>query len=442
MTRFHPRLALAGVAIAIALLATPATGGTSASPSVQTLPRSTADRTDDVSGPQVHLVYAIPSDGTDRALDTNGVISGTVAVWEDWLASQTGGRILRLDTYQGADDITFVRLPQTDAELAGADPYIRDRIEADLETSGLIVPGKIYAVYYDGASTYACGGGAWPPVLPGVVAALYLHGAPPGAPPCDTNQFHARGEAPGYLDFAMIHEIMHTLGFVPSCAPHFTLAGHVSDSPNDLLYAGPQNWYPMTLDVGHDDYFNAHIPGCPDLSDSLYLESFASVSVTTSGSGTVTSRPPGISCPTSCASTLGQPAQLVATPAKGETFKGWSGGCSGTGTCTLTAGGTVVATFAAGTHRRSLSLRIRASRAVGVLSVADGYRPCRAAVPVVVQRRGAATWTSVRHVRTRAAGSFAVSLPNGRGSYRAVAPEASVHGAQCAKATSPVARIG
>jgi hypothetical protein len=48
--------------------------------SVPTLPRSTVDRPDDISGSQVHVVYAIPSDGTDRELDTNGVIAGTVAV--------------------------------------------------------------------------------------------------------------------------------------------------------------------------------------------------------------------------------------------------------------------------------------------------------------------------------------------------------------------------
>jgi hypothetical protein len=329
-------------------------------------------------------------------------------------------------------------LPQTDVELEASDPYIRDKIEADLKASGLVVAGKIYAVYYDGASTYACGGGAWPPVLPGVVAALYLHGAPPGAPPCDTNQFHSPGEDAGYLDFAMIHELMHTLGFVPSCAPHFTLAGQVSDSPHDLLYAGPSPWYPTTLDVGHDDYFDAHIPGCPDFSDSPYLESFSSVSVTTSGTGTVTSRPGGVSCPTACTATLGQPATLTATAGHCAVFAGWSGGCSGSGTCTLTSGGTVVATFAPAAHRRSLSLRIRRSRATGTLRVADGYAACRAAVPVVVQRRRAGKWTSVRLAHTGAAGTFAAAIPAGGGSYRALAPRTTVRGVQCLQAVSAV----
>ena len=33
----------------------------------------------------------------------------------------------------------------------------------------------------------------------------------------------------------MIHEIFHTIGIVPTYAPHHTLAGHVSDSSNDLM---------------------------------------------------------------------------------------------------------------------------------------------------------------------------------------------------------------
>jgi hypothetical protein len=58
----------------------------------------------------------------------------------------------------------------------------------------------------------------------------------------------------------MIHEIMHALGFVPTCAPHQTLAGHVSDSPNDVMYAGGAPWAPSTLDVGHDDYYTPTSP--------------------------------------------------------------------------------------------------------------------------------------------------------------------------------------
>src|SRR5215472_15307245 len=57
------------------------------------------------------------------------------------------------------------------------------------------------------------------------------------------------------------------------------------------------------------------------------------------GSGTVTSAPPGISCGASCSASYasGTAVTLSASPASGSTFTGWSGGgCSGSGTCTVT----------------------------------------------------------------------------------------------------------
>jgi uncharacterized protein involved in high-affinity Fe2+ transport len=52
--------------------------------------RSTTDRPDDISGPQIHAVYVVPADGTDRGLDTNGTIAASVDNWETWLRGQTG----------------------------------------------------------------------------------------------------------------------------------------------------------------------------------------------------------------------------------------------------------------------------------------------------------------------------------------------------------------
>ena len=68
------------------------------------------DMPDDISGRQVHVLYVVASNGVDRQFDTNGVISRSVASWQTWLRGQTGGRGIRLDTYQGELDITFMRL--------------------------------------------------------------------------------------------------------------------------------------------------------------------------------------------------------------------------------------------------------------------------------------------------------------------------------------------
>jgi hypothetical protein len=76
------------------------------------------------------------------------------------------------------------------------------------------------------------------------------------------------------------------------------------------------------------------------------------VSKSGSGSGSVTSSPAGISCGSTClhAFTAGTQVILTATADSGSTFGGWSGGgCSGTGTCTVTLNSdtTVTASFTA-----------------------------------------------------------------------------------------------
>jgi len=65
---------------------------------------------------------------------------------------------------------------------------------------------------------------------------------------------------------------------------------------------------------------------------------FYSLTVSTSGSGTVASTDGNINCPGTCSFTYPSGAQVTlnATPPPGGTFLGWSGACSGTGPCNLT----------------------------------------------------------------------------------------------------------
>ncbi len=74
------------------------------------------------------------------------------------------------------------------------------------------------------------------------------------------------------------------------------------------------------------------------------------VSKTGAGTGTVTSDPAGIDCGPICTHAFehGTSVTLTAAPADGSVFTGWSGACSGTGTCQLTmsADHSVTANFA------------------------------------------------------------------------------------------------
>jgi hypothetical protein len=271
------RLLAAAVITSAAMSLTPSGAASTRAPAYgPTLARSTVDRPDDSRKSQIHIMYVLPSDRLDRGLDTDGTLKNTVTSFQRWLFGQTGKRVMRFDTSNDSLDITYLRLTRTDADLESFGPFVRDQIESEIKAAGFNATNKIYAVYYDGTSDTACGGGAWPPTLPGTVAAMYLNGLPTGPVPCSENTFAAADAAPTYLEFAMLHEIMHTLGFVPTCAPHQWRAGHVSDNPDDLMWAGDGNWAPdgwasVVLDSGHDDYFDARVKGCLDLSRSLFL---------------------------------------------------------------------------------------------------------------------------------------------------------------------------
>ena len=65
------------------------------------------------------------------------------------------------------------------------------------------------------------------------------------------------------------------------------------------------------------------------------------LAVTKTGTGTVTSNPPGINCGNTCTFDFntGTPVTLTANPDTGQTFSGWSGGCTGTGICQVIMNG-------------------------------------------------------------------------------------------------------
>jgi subtilisin family serine protease len=81
------------------------------------------------------------------------------------------------------------------------------------------------------------------------------------------------------------------------------------------------------------------------------------VTAAVSGDGTITS-PGGISCPAKCSAQLsfGTSATLTATSGNGSVFGGWSGACTGLGTCTVVADSVKAVSASFGLTTQTLSV--------------------------------------------------------------------------------------
>ena len=129
-------------------------------------------------------------------------------------------------------------------------------------------------------------------------------------------------------------------------------AAQVYDCADEALPAGmPLNGQP--LDASICALASDHLPVLADLVVPTPGATLRTLTVTRagSGSGRITSSPAGIDCGADCVEQYADAAVITlnALADAGSTFTGWTGVCSGTGSCvlSLTADTTIGATFAA-----------------------------------------------------------------------------------------------
>ena len=256
---------------------------------------------------------------------------------------QTGGRCAPLRHISGPLDITFQRLPRPDAEYVA-----RGRGRTRSDRAG--PPGERARDLAEGLSRLlrrrerrdlrwallAAG-------LPGTVFAFYLRSVIPGLIPCFASGFAEAGEPPRYTEFAVLHDFMHDLGIVGPCSPHFWDAGTSTRTPTTSCGRERDPGRRSILDVGRDDYFQAHIAGCPDLDTSGFLTSDATSPSPSPRSDPGQARSPAapgalVDCGSTCSAPYGRGTvvALTARPEGKSTFVGWGAPCAGTGPCSVT----------------------------------------------------------------------------------------------------------
>ncbi|HZP74463.1 MAG TPA: hypothetical protein VFA97_13915 [Gaiellaceae bacterium] len=307
---------------------------------------SATDLPDVVTGPQIHAIYAIPSDGTDSFAAGAPLLADDIASITTWWQGQDPTRVPRFDnaSFNGTTctDISFVRLPDPASKWAdmGAGAAFA-LISSDLFGLGFDNPYKKYYVYFDGPSVEAdvCGTGAGTFESGPSYAVVWLGG-------CSDVPTDAIGA----------HELLHALGALPAGAPNACTAkdnplgayadpGHPCDSPTDVLYpvttGAPLS--SLVLDYDHDDYY-AHSGSWIDIQDSPWLHLLDApqfpIAVAIDGAGTVESDQPGLDCTSTCTTQWDQGAQVTLSALATRTthFVSWHGACTGgTPTCSVTA---------------------------------------------------------------------------------------------------------
>ena len=354
-----------GVVVLLSVLAGVTAPGAAAAPAPTHwcgADEATADRVDAVASYQVHVVYAIPSDGADQFAQRALPIAQDLAAVDSWWRLQDSGRVPRFDlaAFPGCDstfgalDISVARLAQPGSAYSAFELGSRNAfLYANLAPAiGNVDSNKKYLVYYDGPvdpGLHLCGFSTRGPNTSGGSISLVLLNAPP-----------AEGRSCGNLgasDFlakTAAHELLHNLGAVPDEAPNMCNAGHVCDDRDIMFSGGPAtSLFNYALDVGHDDYYG-HSGDWWDVQDSPFLAHVDAplypLTVKIDGAGgRVDSDLPGISCPPACSISWenGSEVELSASGEDGAPFAGWSGDCSGD-ICVLTMDGpkTVTARFA------------------------------------------------------------------------------------------------
>ena len=305
---------------------------------------SATDRKPDaVAARQIGVIYAFPAGGADRFSALASPILTDLAAVDAWWRREDPTRAPRFDLAAfpacatAIGRLDFARVPlQRGPEFYAPFPGRFGRLNAELTGPPFAFANRFkkYLVFYDGPveEPNICGTASGRPDDGASFAIVYLAA-------CGNDA----GAGALNADVA-VHELLHTLGAVPTAAPNTCAQsqGHVCDSPSDIMFPSTRG-EPLDLarlDAGRNDYYG-HGGSWFDVQDSGWLTHLDAalhpLTVAIEGVGRVDSLLPGIECPPACSVPWesGTVVGLTATPGAGSRFLGWAGPCEGTGECAL-----------------------------------------------------------------------------------------------------------
>lgn len=212
------------------------------------LGRSTRDLPDDVDGPQVRVLYVLPSNAPDHQWDVNGFLHETAASANEWLFAN-GGRSVRFDTFRERLDVGFVRLPMAEQDLwfrpdgskCSPNEMCPDprRLMDILDGLDVLSDGKIHIVVWGGqlmpASVRHVGCAGAMPDRNAVFMSPMLRISLSSQLGCLSSAVTEVPSSFNSLGLVMIHEIFHVFGGVDNGAPDADGGFHIGNDPSDLM---------------------------------------------------------------------------------------------------------------------------------------------------------------------------------------------------------------
>ena len=240
--------------------------------------RSLVDRSDDLKGPQIHLVYVVPNDARDLEWDTSGQYKRWVDRAQEWLASEIG-KTLKFDTYNGELDISFLRSKLTTQDMitrsttsnSNVDGVLHTLIKEFLEQSPQrdykTSPKTYMFMISENIKPEACGYAQ----LSSVFALGFTGGNCWQGPQDDVRS----GGVIPWPSTTIVHEVFHTYGVEHTC-----------DDVQDLMWGsgctGKRTSNLLFIDKDNNEYFGGDKAGVdisklPIWSDSPTSNIYASI---------------------------------------------------------------------------------------------------------------------------------------------------------------------